>query len=122
MRRWHLYFASKYRKKVFTQEIYQRLKEVIYETAKRHNIIVHELAGWSDHIHVLVESELEVGNIAQLLKGSSSYALRKEFPELINEVHDKSLWASSYNSKEIIDDNYFYNCKQYIERHELSNS
>ena len=50
---YHIIWTVKYRRKVITPDVENRLKEIMYQTAENCNFTIHELeAGGQDHIHL----------------------------------------------------------------------
>ena len=77
----HLVFVKKYRKKVFTQNMLDRLKELFAETCLQMECELQEFNGEIDHVHLLVSlhPKHSISNLVGKLKGKSSYFLRREF-------------------------------------------
>jgi REP element-mobilizing transposase RayT len=50
----HLIFCTKYRRTVLTNEIGDRVKEIIQEIAKEQNAIVEAIETQTDHVHVML--------------------------------------------------------------------
>ncbi len=86
--------STKYRKNLFYDNaIRERLRCIINEIFdKKEDIELVE-----NHIHVLVKTELEPSQVGQLLFGTSSRLLRKEFPILVEQI-PKGLWEVSRGS------------------------
>ncbi len=93
---YHIVWCTKYRRKVLTPEIQERLKEIIKEKCKERNFELLEIETMEDHIHVFVSanSSVPVKHIANQLKGISSNKLRKEFKSLRTRI--PTLWTRSY--------------------------
>ena len=91
----HLVFVTKYRRKVFTSEHIEYMREVCHRVAKKMNFRLIQLNGESDHIHCLIEypPKLSISQIVNSLKGVSSRMLRKKY-EL--KSHIEHLWSPSY--------------------------
>ncbi len=51
-----------------------------------------------DHVHLLIQlnPRNSVAEVVQILKGGSSRAIRKEFPELEEFLWGDSFWADGY--------------------------
>ena len=54
----HLVFVTKYRRKVFTSEHIEYMREVCHGVAKKMNFKLIQLNGESDHIHCLIAAIL----------------------------------------------------------------
>lgn len=94
--RYHVIFCPKYRRKVLTAPIDERLKTILTEQIERWGQELIELEVMPDHVHLLVGCDPQFGihRLVKLLKGFSSHALRSEFPTLKKRL--PSLWTNSY--------------------------
>jgi putative transposase len=94
--RYHVMFCPKYRRKVLTPPIDERLKVILAEQIERWRQELIEMEVMPDHVHLLVGCDPEFGihRLVKLLKGHSSHALREEFPALKRRL--PSLWTNSY--------------------------
>lgn len=94
--RYHVIFCPKYRRKVLTTPIDERLKTILAEQIERWGQELIELEVMPDHVHLLVGCDPQFGihRLIKLLKGYSSHALRQEFPSLKRRL--PSLWTNSY--------------------------
>ncbi len=94
--RYHVVFCPKYRRKVLTPPIDERLKTILAEQIERWGQDLIELEVMPDHVHLLVGCDPQFGihRLVKLLKGHSSHALRAEFPALKRRL--PSLWTNSY--------------------------
>jgi putative transposase len=94
--RYHVVFCPKYRRKVLTPPIDERLKISLAEQIERWEQELIELEVMPDHVHLLVGCDPQFGihRLVKLLKGYSAHALRAEFPALKRRL--PSLWTNSY--------------------------
>lgn len=94
--RYHVVFCPKYRRKVLTPPIDERLKVILAEQIERWGQDLMEMEVMPDHVHLLVGCDPQFGihRLVKLLKGYSSHALREEFPALKRRL--PSLWTNSY--------------------------
>jgi putative transposase len=95
----HLIFVTKYRRRVFTEEMLSRLNFLFKETCKQMDCKLHEFNGEDDHVHLLVSypPKLAISNLVGKLKGKSAYFLRKEYwNQIKNKLWGKHLWSPSY--------------------------
>jgi len=92
----HIVWCPKYRRKVLTELIAQRLKQLLYEKADELEFTIHALEIMPDHVHLFLEHDPTrcVAEIANRFKGYSSRVLRREFPELRRKL--PTLWSRSY--------------------------
>ena len=86
---YHLILITKYRKKVFTNDnIIERTKEIMRNIAEDFDAdIINQECG-EDHIHLMISTKptIELTKMINLLKGTSSRYIRKEFE---NESREK---------------------------------
>ena len=94
--KYHVVWCPKYRRKVLTDEIATRLKELIIETAEGINADIIEMEVMPDHVHLLIEVDPQYGinKAVRHIKGVSSHVLRSEFPSLKSRL--PTLWTNSY--------------------------
>ena len=93
--RYHVVFCPKYRRKVLTTPIDERLKTIFAEQIERWGQELIEMEVMPDQVHLLVGCDPQFGihRLVKLLKGHSSHALRQEFPALKRRL--PSLWTNS---------------------------
>ena len=94
----HLVFVTKYRKKIFTPQMYQRMKVHFDRVCNDFQCRLIETSGEKDHVHLLVEPlpHTTPSRLVNSLKGVSSRFLRKEFAELEQYYWKGGLWSPSY--------------------------
>jgi putative transposase len=117
---YHFTASTKYRKCVFHSVIRERLEYHIEQIATNLGLTVHALSAAVNHIHVLVQGELEPSRMAQYIFGTSSRLIRKEFPELTN-FHKEQLWGGKACTS-IKDAAHLNNAIDYIKRHDPEDS
>lgn len=95
---YHLVWVPKYRKRLLHGQVANRLKELLEECADMNRWTIEELNIQKDHVHMLVQMrpDVSVSKMIQLFKGSSSKAIREEFPELREFLWGKNFWADGY--------------------------
>ena len=93
--KYHIVYCPKYRRKVLTSEIAERLKAIIAEVATETGSEILELEVLPDHVHILAEVDPSFGamKFVRLCKGRSSRLLRQEFPALKTRL--PTLWTNS---------------------------
>ena len=93
---YHVVWVTKYRKKYLTGAIEKRLKDICCQVAEECHFDIKELECDQDHIHLLLEVDPQFGvhKAIKLMKGRSSFLLRKEFPILRQRL--PTLWTNSY--------------------------
>lgn len=93
---YHLIWCPKYRRPVLTEDIQNRMLQLLHEKAKELDIEIIEANILPDHVHLFVRTQpihspqFVVGQ----LKGYTSRILRKEFPKLKSRL--PTLWTRSY--------------------------
>ncbi len=95
----HLVFTPKYRKKIFSNIMLNRLEEIMRDKCLEMGAKLIEFNGELDHIHLLVNfpSKLSIAEIVRLLKGVSSRLIRKEFwPQIKDKLWGDHFWSPSY--------------------------
>lgn len=77
----HLVFVTKYRRKVFNNEILIRLEQILREACNDFEVELKEFVGEKDHIYLLLEypPKVQLSKLINSLKGVSSRLLRQEF-------------------------------------------
>ena len=96
---YHIVWCVKYRKKVLTPEISDKLYEIITSIANEKGFTVIECkVGESDHVHCLISAppKISITQIVKYLKGISGNRLLKEYPEIRNFLWNGQLWNGSY--------------------------
>ncbi len=75
----HFVWSTKNRVPFLTKDIRYNVFQHIKENAKKKNIHIDFINGYTDHVHCLVSlnDDLSIGKIAQLLKGESSFWINK---------------------------------------------
>jgi len=94
----HLVFVTKYRKKVFSDLMIERLKYHFQRICDEFGCRLIESNGEEDHVHLLIEPMpyTTPSKLVNSLKGVSARLLRKEFPELERFFWKGGLWSPSY--------------------------
>ena len=95
---YHFVWLPKYRKRVLTGNIKERLEQLIYECSEINEFEIMELAVKPDHVHVLLSAKprYSPAEIMRVTKGGSSRIIRQEFPELSEFLWGDSFWADGY--------------------------
>lgn len=86
-------FCPKYRRKVLTGGIDERLKELALSYCEEHEMKLLDIEVMPDHVHLLIDVSpmSSVRNAVTKLKGFLSHELRNEFPSLKSRI--PSLWT-----------------------------
>jgi len=95
----HLVFVTKYRRKVFTKQILNELKDIFSAICKDFEAHLVEFEGEGDHVHLLIKypPKVAVSKLVNSLKGVSSRLIRKKgYPSIQYALWGASLWSPSY--------------------------
>ncbi len=96
---YHIVWCVKYRHKVLTIEIENKLKEILNKIAKDNNFTIILMNGALDHIHLLIECSPQhyIPYMIKALKGVSARLLMKEYGvTLKKKLWGGHLWNPSY--------------------------
>jgi len=96
---YHLVFVTKYRRPVLNSErIRERLKEILWSLQDKVAIEIVAQEPGENHIHILFKAspKTDLVKAVNVLKGVSARYLRKEFPEIWEQLWGDSLWTDSY--------------------------
>lgn len=91
----HLVFSTKQRAPNLKQEIREKLKSYIYKSAEDHELQILAIGGTENHLHVLLimPPKFPVSKAAQIIKGSSSRWLNKNYFD-----KEKFRWQRGYGA------------------------
>jgi len=95
----HLVLTTKYRRKVFTGKMLERLHEILEDLLGKWDCKIVEFNGEADHVHVLFQyhPDVAISNLVNNIKSVSSRRLRQEFTEHLSEFYKKDVfWNGSY--------------------------
>jgi len=92
---YHVIFCPKYRRKVLTGKIAERLKELVLEKQEEFQYEILDMEVMPDHVHLLIDVDPKIGvySVVSKIKGYTSKQLREEFPELKKKL--PTLWTLS---------------------------
>ena len=96
---YHIVWCVKYRHKVITEQIENRLVEILNKIADDNGFQILECNTDEDHIHLLVNCSPQhyIPDMIKALKGVSARLLMKEFgEELKKKLWGGHLWNPSY--------------------------
>jgi len=126
MLRYHVIFVTKYRYKVLVDNIKTELYRNIADTAKKMNCSIIEINGEEDHVHFIIETLPNSGNVSvivNVLKSVTSRLLRKQHPNLLATYYgdNSKLWSRSYFVATVGDVN-LETLKKYIKNQDRGDS
>lgn len=92
---YHIIWIPKYREKVLKSKIKNVIFSSLREEAKKMGIKIEKIEIMPDHVHLFIKGSptYSISKIVQMLKGYSSFNLRRTFPKLKKY---KCFWAPSY--------------------------
>lgn len=91
-------WIPKYRKRVLTGEVATRTRDLLRQIAAENEIQIISGKIAPDHVHIFMSypPHMDVSEIAQWLKGTSSRLLMEEFPHIKKKFWGNHLWARGY--------------------------
>jgi putative transposase len=97
---YHLILVTKYRRKVISNEICQRLSDIFTQIGKKeqYKLEIIELNSDQDHLHILFKAEpkSEISKFLNAYKSASSRLVKKEFPEIREKLWEDAFWSRSF--------------------------
>ena len=95
---YHIVCPSKYRRKIFIDEVEKTLKEVCIEISKRYEITFVEIGNDEDHVHYLVQGVLiqSPRAIVQTIKSITAREIFRVHPEVKKILWGGQIWTSGY--------------------------
>ena len=96
---YHIVWCVKYRRKVLSPEISERLYQLLRAIGEEKGFSVVDCkVGENDHVHCFVSAppKLSVTAVVKYLKGISGNTLLKEYPELRKQLWKGQFWNGSY--------------------------
>jgi putative transposase len=95
----HIVFVTKYRKKVITSAMLERMGEIFTKLCETQKCKLTEFNGEADHVHLLIDlaPDIAISKLVNILKTISSREIRKEFKEHLAKLYCKPVfWTSAY--------------------------
>jgi len=89
---------NKYRKKILTGELAQRVRVLIREICKSNEVEIIKGHISSDHVHLFVSvpPHISVSKLIQYIKGKSSRKIMSEFKTISKMYWGRHFWARGY--------------------------
>jgi len=96
--KYHFVWVTKYRKKVLTGSVGERVRDLVREVCRTNEIEILQGAVSADHVHVLLSCPptLSPSKIMQYIKGKTSRKLMMEFKHVQKQYWGRHLWARGY--------------------------
>jgi putative transposase len=95
----HLVLTTKYRRRVFTIAMLNRLHEILEELLQKWDCKLIEFNGEDDHVHLLFQyhPDVALSNLVNNLKSVTSRKIRQEFSDYLRSFYWKDVfWNGSY--------------------------
>jgi putative transposase len=96
---YHLVFPAKYRRRIFTGEVEESLKEVCLGISERYEIKFIEIGMEEDHVHYLVQGipTMPVSRIVTIIKSITAREIFKRHPKIRREqLWGGALWTAGF--------------------------
>ena len=95
----NMVLVTKYRKPVLQGKIRDYIYALIKETMESENIIIREMNGEADHIHILFDyaPDIRLSELINKIKSRTARLVRRDYPVEVGEYYWKPLfWTNSY--------------------------
>ena len=97
---YHLILVTKYRKKVITNDILNRIQEIFKDIGSKnqYQIDLQEINSDLDHIHIIFKAQpkSELSKFLNAFKSASSRLIQKEFPQIKTVLYNNQFWSKSF--------------------------
>src|SRR5690606_26245300 len=98
--RFHVIWITKYRYRVLSGAIGNRVREVTAQVAEELGLRIINGVVSADHVHVFLEipPHIPVSDFVKIAKGRSSRKIQQEFPELRKRYWGRHFWGRGFFS------------------------
>ena len=95
---YHFVWVTKYRYKVLTAEVGERVREMVRQVCETFEIRIVRGVVSKDHVHILVSAppNMAPSEIMRRIKGNPASRLFEEFPHLKKRYWGRHIWARGY--------------------------
>jgi len=95
---YHLILVVKYRRNVIDDAIATRIREMGETIGKNYHITFLEYNHDRDHIHIVFKAHpnTELSKYINAYKSASSRLIKKEFPQVRQQLWQECFWSQSY--------------------------
>jgi len=116
---YHLVWAPKYRKKILTGAVNERMRELLFEIAESYRIEVEELEVSVDHVDVFCSfpPKLSITQVVTCLKSLSARTIFREYPQLRRQLWGGEFWEDGFFVRTVGDSVTAEIIKRYIQNH-----
>ena len=95
----HMVLVTKYRKPVLQGKVRDYVYALIKETMESENIIIREINGEADHIHILFDyaPDVRLSELINKIKSRTARLVRRDYPGKVGKYYEKiEFWTNSY--------------------------
>lgn len=112
-------WAPKYRKRILTGVIGERMKELLEEIAQAYDITIEEMEVSQDHIHIFCSfpPRLSITQVVTRFKSLSARAIFREHPQVKKQLWGGEFWEDGYFARTVGDKVTADLIKKYIQHH-----
>jgi putative transposase len=116
---YHLVWAPKYRKKILSGAVGERMRELLLEIAQCYQIEIEELEVSVDHVHIFCSfaPKLSITQVVTRLKSLSARAIFREHPQVKRQLWGGEFWEDGYFARTVGDKVTAEVIKKYIQNH-----
>ena len=95
---YHLILVIKYRKKILTDPVSERAREIFEYIAPKYHITLEEWNHDRDHVHIMFRAhpKSELSKFINAYKSASSRLIKKEYPEIRQKLWKEMFWSQSF--------------------------
>ena len=97
--KYHLVLVTKDRRKCFTKEMLNQLKQIFHDLCEKWEVDLLEFGGEDDHVHLMLELHPNImpSKLVNNLKTVSSRLIRKQYATHLKKFYWKPiLWSRAY--------------------------
>ena len=95
---YHLILVIKYRKKILTNLVSERAREIFEYIAPKYHVTLEEWNHDRDHVHIMFRAhpKSELSKFINAYKSASSRLLKKEYPQIRERLWKEAFWSQSF--------------------------
>ena len=95
---YHIVCPAKYRRKIFTEEVSESLKETCIGIGERYEIYFVEIGVDEDHVHFLVQSVpmYSVTKLVRMIKSITAREVFRRCPKVKKQLWGGEFWTDGY--------------------------
>ena len=88
----------KYRKKILTDPVSERAREIFEYIAPKYHVTLEEWNHDRDHVHIMFRAHprSELSKFINAYKSASSRLLKKEYPQIRERLWKEAFWSQSF--------------------------